>query len=76
MKLIESDTYESSYALVNEKVFNGISPLEMSYNILKTENKLMYNNLLIMKLTGQTSKVASYNLILSELDKASISRIF
>lgn len=66
VKLIESDTYESSYALVNEKVFNGISPLEMSYNILKTENKLMHNNLLIMKLTGQTSKVASYNLILSD----------
>ena len=66
VKLIESDTYESSYALVSEKVFNGISPLDMSYSILKTENKLMYNNLLIMKLTGQTSKVASYNLILSD----------
>ena len=26
----------------------------------------MHNNLLIMKLTGQTSKVASYNLILSD----------
>ena len=48
VKLIESDTYESSYALVSEKVFNGISPLDMSYSILKNENKLMYNNIIII----------------------------
>lgn len=66
VKLIDNESYASSYAKVNEKVFNGISPLNMNYEVIKSENRLMYNNLLMLKLNGETSKVASYNLTISD----------
>lgn len=67
VKLINSDSYDSSYSLATKKVFNGINNLNMSYEILKTDDKnLTYNNLLTLKLNGETSKVASYNLSLSD----------
>lgn len=66
-KLIDEATYENVYANVFTKTFEGKNTLdELSFDILKNDGKLLYNNLLILKLNGDTSKIASFNLNISD----------
>lgn len=74
VKLINSNDYPTEYVNVLSKTFEGIGDLSsLSYEIIKENNNLKYNNLLVLKLNGDDSvinKISSYNLTITSNNKS------
>ena len=72
VRLIESGA--NSYAKIMTKTFEGITDLtNINYEILKENNLLKYNNLLVLKLNGDLEKlnrISSYTLTISSNNKS------